>query len=261
MNESLHDIAARMEGVKWIQGGRAFVAICPYHGDTKRSMHVGPSRGFHCYGCLVSGNLSQLSEQLYNPCTMYEVAKKEYKKMVNTYETWQEAEAIYVYTDCNGVPLYRVQKTPSKQYFYQKCTSSGLWQNGIKGVTRVLYRCADLCHENASERVFFVEGEKDAETLWKHRLVATTLPMGAGKRFPMSIYEPLRGRTVIIIPDNDYPGEQHADMVFDDLLIMECDVSILKVDGMGNIAVGAGGDITDWFEMGGTKELLLQGVE
>lgn len=183
------------------------MALCPYHRDVKRSMHVGPSNGFYCYGCHVSGNLHELREQVANPHIYYEACKKEYKmtKAV-TYEN--KADTYYLYTDKEGVPLYRVVRTPDKEFFQQRYTPEG-WQWGVRGVQRVLYRLPDLANAAEGTRVYFVEGEKDADTLWKHQLVGTTLPMGAGKRFNLEIYEPLKGKRVVLIPDNDVPGFDH----------------------------------------------------
>ncbi len=61
-----------------------------------------------------------------------------------------------------------------------------------------------------NEPVFIVEGEKDADTLASLGLVATTNPGGAGKwRREYNGY--LASRKVIILPDNDEAGENHAD--------------------------------------------------
>jgi 5S rRNA maturation endonuclease (ribonuclease M5) len=51
-----------------------------------------------------------------------------------------------------------------------------------------------------------VEGEKDVDTLRGHGFVATTNAGGAKAPWLSDFTESLRGREVILIPDNDEPG-------------------------------------------------------
>ena len=60
--------------------------------------------------------------------------------------------------------------------------------------------------------VFVVEGEKDVETARKLNIVATCNAGGANKwRTEHAAY--LQGADVIVVPDNDDAGLQHAESV------------------------------------------------
>jgi hypothetical protein len=63
----------------------------------------------------------------------------------------------------------------------------------------------------------FVEGEKDVDHLMGLGLVATTSPMGAGK-WRDHYSESLRGKAVVLIPDNDQPGRDHMNKVAEGLV-------------------------------------------
>ena len=57
--------------------------------------------------------------------------------------------------------------------------------------------------------MFYPRGEKDVDNLVQLGLTATTNPMGAGK-WQESYSEILKGANVVILPDNDEPGRNHA---------------------------------------------------
>lgn len=70
----------------------------------------------------------------------------------------------------------------------------------------------------------------------------------------------LNKRTVIILPDNDDPGEVLAEQVFNDCRRRGCTVSILRLPGL----VNEGDDVYDWFKIDGNdadklKELAEEG--
>lgn len=60
--------------------------------------------------------------------------------------------------------------------------------------------------------VFVVEGERDVETLEGLGLIATTNSGGAGK-WPPDHAAHFDGKRVVIIPDADKPGQEHAEAV------------------------------------------------
>jgi hypothetical protein len=125
----------------------------------------------------------------------------------------ERATAIYLYHDENGELLYRVLRSPSKQF--RQCrpdpsTKSG-WRWNLNGVRRVLYRLPDLqATKGSGSTVFVCEGEKDVEALVARGLFATCNPMGAGK-LRSEYAEQLRGvARVVIVADKDEPGLEHA---------------------------------------------------
>lgn len=93
-----------------------------------------------------------------------------------------ENKIPYLYTDEKGNPLYRqirVQKGTEKS-FYSERYENGQWIKGLKETKRVLYNLSSVMQGiRSAKKIYFVEGEKDVETLKEKGLVATTI---AGRR-------------------------------------------------------------------------------
>jgi hypothetical protein len=189
----------------------------------------------------------------------------------------------YLYTDEAGVPISRVRRgldhfedgTTRKtfaQWRYAKGVPDpsplptgyrrdGDWVTGqgvLNGMRRVLFNLPEIV-ANPSGTVFIVEGEKDVQTLARLGLLATTKAEGviksvAGKdaeRWLPVFADTLRGRQVVILPDNDEPGHRHARIIAA-TLSGECpDIRIVYLAGLP-----AGGDVTDWVTSGGTADSL-----
>ena len=82
-----------------------------------------------------------------------------------------------------------------------------------KGVPPLIYRLPEVGEAITSDRTVFVtEGEKDANRLTGHGLTATCNPGGAGKWKPEHSFY-LHGADVVILPDNDAKGREHAQEV------------------------------------------------
>jgi len=97
-----------------------------------------------------------------------------------------------------------------------------------------------------ADTVYLPEGEKDVHTLEHWGLVASCNPGGAGKWRPeYSGY--FAGKHILILPDNDEPGQQHAAAVAEALLNVAASVRILELPGLPSK-----GDVTDWRDAGGT---------
>ncbi len=165
--------------------------------------------------------------------------------------------ATYDYFDERGVLLFQtVRYEPGfegekKTFRQRRPHGKGRWIDSLGNVRRVLYRLPELVSGD-SRPVFVVEGEKDADNLQALGLVATTNPMGAGRWQP-AYSEFLRGKNVIILPDNDDVGRRHAEAVARSLAGIAASIAVVKLPDLP-----PKGDVTDWLEAGGTKEALLQ---
>src|SRR6516162_539896 len=98
--------------------------------------------------------------------------------------------------------------------------------------------------------VVIVEGEAKADLLWSWNVPATCNAMGAGK-WRSEHSEFLRGTDVVILPDNDEPGRNHADLVATSLQGIAKSVRVLELLGLA-----PKGDVIDWAKHGGTVEQL-----
>jgi hypothetical protein len=119
--------------------------------------------------------------------------------------------AIYTYTDAAGAPELRVQRYEPKTFRVQRY-EDGEWLWGRGKAPYRLYRLPRVLEAvHAGDRVWLVEGEKDADALaQRFGVAATTTPGGAGKTWRAEYTEALRGAYVTIVADRDDAGRKHA---------------------------------------------------
>ena len=158
----------------------------------------------------------------------------------------------YDYTDEQGEVLYQVCRAMPKTFFQRRPDGNGGWIKNLDGVRRVLYRFPEVVAADESATVFVCEGEKDVDALRALGLVATTNSGGAGK-WRSEYNEALKGRHVVILPDNDQPGREHAEQVVKFLSGIAASVRIVKLPGLSEK-----GDVSDWLKNGGTVEQLQE---
>lgn len=219
------ELLDRLEGVK--RQGRGWVARCPAHEDAHASLSIADAGDNLLVKCHAGCEFAAIMAAIPAP-------EKPMRIM----------DALYAYHDADGTHLYDVLRFRPKDFRHR--AADGTWS--MTGVKRVPYRLPDLV---ASKRgVVIVEGEKDVDRLASLGIVATTNPGGAGKWRP-EFAEYLRGRRVVIVPDNDDPGRAHADDVARSLEDI-ADVRLLE------LPVPPKGDLSDWLDGGGTVELLRE---
>ena len=158
-----------------------------------------------------------------------------------------EEVAWYPYTDEAGVLLYEVVRFAFPKTFRPRLPD-GTW--GLpESVRRVLFRLPEvIAGVEANRPILIVEGEKDADELARRGFVGTTCPGGAGKgKWKSEFSEILRGARVVILPDNDEPGREHGQTIAQALQGIASEVRVLDLPDLP-----AKGDVSDWFEGGGT---------
>ncbi len=163
--------------------------------------------------------------------------------------------AEYDYRDEAGNVLFqsvRLEPGPKgkkKSFFQRRPGPNGDWINDLKGVRVVPYRLPELLAE-PTRPVFVVEGEKDVESLARIGVLATTNAGGAGN-WTAQHAEFLKGRRVIILPDNDETGVNHSQQVAQSLHGIAQSVRVVVLPNLPEK-----GDVSDWLAAGGTKEEL-----
>jgi hypothetical protein len=126
------------------------------------------------------------------------------------------------------------------------------WESSTGGNADVgLYR-GDLLVEKSPEPIFIVEGEKAVDALVDEGLIATTNPGGASESDLERYAHHFRRSTVFILPDNDTPGEHHAQAWLDAVSGTAAKAWIVRLPGLP-----MKGDVVDWLAAGGTGEKLL----
>ena len=221
--EKFEVTATKREGKEWL-------ALCPNHDDHHESLRISEEkRCYHCLPCGFSGPFYNSTYQYTNP----------HRKIVATYD----------YRDEQGKLLFQLVRYSPKAFSQRRPDRKGGWIWNLNGVRRVLYKLPELIR--APDPVFIVEGEKDVDNLWKWGLTATTCPMGAGKwREEYNKY--LKGREVILIPDNHKEGWEHAEKIGIQLSGEAKGIKWLELPGLKMKE-----DVSDWKQRGGIKEEFL----
>ena len=257
---------------------------CPAHDDEHPSLSVSENNGkilVKCHaGCSQDQVISALKEKELWPSGNGNRRTKGKKELV----------ATYGYKDAAGILLFEVckfrnpdgSKTFSQRRLipgggsilgirageYQCFDNSATWYPvGRKGpgpmaavknfvaVQLVPYRLPELLAADPAVPVHLGEGEKDVDRLRALGLTATCNPMGAGKWRP-EYNSHLQGRAVVILPDKDDAGRDHAQKVARSLHGIAASVKIVELPDLP-----AKGDVSDWLDAGGTVEYLQVLVE
>ena len=167
--------------------------------------------------------------------------------------------ATYDYLDAEGEARLRVTRHDPKTFRQWRPVGKGGWRLGAPRDPQHLflpYRSPDVLEAiSAGQPVFVVEGEKDANNGTELGIVATCNAGGAGKWKPQHAAY-LKGGDVIVVPDNDSAGRDHAEMVARTLDGIAVRVRLLVLPGLP-----PKGDLSNWIEAGGTAEQLWALVE
>ena len=244
-----HDVLSRLKGVMPGRNGHDWSALCPAHEDGKRSLSVSATEdGTVLLKCHGGCNAKAVVEAI--GLTMADL-------FPNTGPRTTSGTIVktYDYVDEAGNLLYQAVRFEPKNFRQRRPDGKGGWVWNLEGVRRVLYRLPVLATAPTEEAVFIVEGEKDADRLAEESILATTCAMGAGKWRP-EYNEVLTGRPVVILPDNDQSGREHAAQVARSLRGVAASVKVVELPGLP-----AKGDVSDWLENGGTASKLWELVE
>lgn len=163
-----------------------------------------------------------------------------------TRQTQQEVH--YPYCDAAGNLVFEVVRKVPKDFRQRRPDPGqpGRWLWNLKGIERIPYRLSELLAAPVDSLVFVVEGEKDADRLASLGLVATCNAGGAGK-WRKEYSQHLQGRAVVILPDNDEAGHDHAADVAKKLAGIAASVRIIELPGLPEK-----GDVSDWLDAGNT---------
>ncbi len=234
------DILAKLREVTRTSSG--WTASCPAHDDDRPSLSVAVGDDgralVHCFaGCETDAVLKAVD------MTFKDLAPG------------RREVAAYPYHDEHGRLVYEIVRCEPKEFRMRRPDGQGGWIWSLKGIQRVMYRFPDL---HGYTRVYFVEGEKDANALVALGLPATTTAGGVtGWRDKYADQLVAAGvEEVIVLPDNDDPGREYATKVAAALRSRGITVGIVALPGLP-----AGGDVSDWLAAGGDRLKLKQLAE
>jgi hypothetical protein len=173
----------------------------------------------------------------------------------------KDVVTIYPYHDEQDALLYEVVRKIGHKFLQRRPNGNGGWTWKLGDVRRVLYKLPELLVAQADSIVFVCEGEKDVDALRALGLVATTNPGGAVEhkdktrpyrgKWRNEYSDFLRDRHVVILPDNDDPGRDHAQDVARKVHEFAASVRILELPDLPEK-----GDVSDWLANGGTADEL-----
>lgn len=244
-------------------GEKQWKACCPAHDDSRASLAI--SRGedqralVHCYaGCDPSAVVAAIGLEMRDLMVPRESAASFSGKAVasDNGKKRGDFDVAYDYRSADGLLLYQAVRYRDPKGFSQRVPKpGGGWEYKLNGVPRVLYRLAELREADPTATVYVAEGEKDVDRLRSLGLVATTNVAGAGK-WRDEYSEELCDRSVVILPDNDEPGRNHAQKVAASLSGKAASIKVIEPPGLRDK-----GDISDWLNAGETVKELQRLVD
>ena len=230
---------------------RSVLAHCPVranhsHGDTRPSLSINESNGkvlYHCHrGCSqeqVSAAIRELDNTPLHPVISTPSVR------VNT--KW-EFVCAYPYLDRTGVLVAehgRFNTGTGKAFAWR--IPGHTWREGLLGQPIQSLPLYGLPDALLAETVYLVEGEKAADACRDNGLVAVCLGGGASQTAFGVALDPLKGKRLIIWPDNDDPGKVFAERISSLFTRAEWVIPPLPPKA----------DAYDYFLEGGTVEGLL----
>lgn len=237
-NLKLNDILPLLKNVR--PGGNGYTSRCPAHNDNKNSLS------------LAAGENGKLLLKCHAGCSFEQIfAALNLSQNDNGHKPPKQIEAIYDYTDESGKLLYQNVRFAGKDFRQKRFDTSGREVWNLNGVRRVPYQLPKLLTLPANQPFVLAEGEKDADTLTKHGLIATS-----HKNWRPEFNYLLEGKSVVIFQDHDKAGVEFAEkaayLMFRDaevIKIVDCFVDERLPDKHGK-------DVSDYLKTHSFEELL-----
>lgn len=270
---------------------------CVFHNDKTPSLRLsdkGNRAIYHCFGCGEQGDIINFickMENLDNTTALrkaYDILGRELKyntisnnkvesfksfiktnqsTIIKNKETYN-LEEIYIYFDEDKRPLYckiKYKNSFGKKHFMTKSLieiDRGYKYGEHKDFEqckKVLYNLVEIKKAiSKDDWIFFVEGEKDVETLRKINLHATTIYT---KKWQNSYGEDLKNAKIVFIGDSGRSGQEFKNFIVEKLKKGCKGLKIIDLPGIEKIDNGKNKDVTDWLESGKTTKELLQVVK
>lgn len=226
------------------KAGDGWMAKCPAHDDSKSSLKIDIGQdGKFLLKCFAGCEIDRILSAAH--LTMADLFPE---KSANTKAS---ITATYKYYDEGGQHLFDVCRFHPKDFRQRR--ADGKWK--MAGVRRVVYHLDKLQGETT---VYIPEGEKDVDRLWSLGLTATCNVGGAGK-WTHDYTDQLKAaavQQVVVFPDNDEPGRQHAEAI-----ARSCHAAGFKVKIVALPDLPKKGDVSDWLDGGHTKDDLASIVK
>ena len=200
--------------------------ICPSHNDEEASLTISKGKKgtvVHCHaGCEtadVLGAAGLSMKDLFDDDPIQNNGER-WRAYVEGREK-RQIEDVYEYVDLNGNYAFTRIRLSGKKFIYG-IMDGDRFNYGLKGKSRKSIP-AVFCESlkglqktiEDGGRVFYCEGEKDVKTVNSHGLTGVTC--GASGDWVSGCAALFNGADVVILQDNDKPGEKSAKAIEKDL--------------------------------------------
>jgi hypothetical protein len=258
-NTRAYDIQAfyekALDSFKLDSSGKQAKALCPFHDDRNPSLSINLETGvWHCFGCKEKGSIEKFYMKKYG--VNYQTARNKFSEITGSKNQHTRERTIvetYDYIDEEGKVLFQTVRYEPKDFRQRRPDGKGGWIWNLDSVRLIPYNLPDLVDAKKKKimrdgkilcvlhpKVYIVEGEKDADTLKELGFTATCNPMGAGK-WKKEYNKYFKEIEVVIIPDNDDAGKNHAENIASNLKGIAKSVKIIELPNLPEK-----GDVSDW---------------
>ena len=188
--------------------------------------------------------------------TAKEAAEAVLRRLRGDDPAWRITET-YTYCDTMGREVIQVLRfdKPGQKTYRPVHRDGGRWRDGDPKGLLPLYRLPELAEANP---IYVCEGEKAVDAAEAIGLVATTSAHGSNSA-KKTDWNPLAGKEVVVLPDNDAPGNKYATEVRRILGDLSPPAKVKVIDLPD---LPAHGDIVEYVELhGGSAEETRSAVE
>jgi len=228
--------------------GNSYLGLCPAHEDRNPSLSLTLADNkilLNCHaGCSFDGIVSAVGMNQSQFFVHSDNSKTPKKKEVCRYR----------YENKGGKHAFEVVRFAPKDFRPQR--PDGKWS--LAGVEREPYRLPELMRGvKDSKHIMLMEGEKDVDRAMDMGFVATTFVGGAGK-WREEYLEHFGGADVVLIPDNDTPGQNGMAEIATKLHGTAARIRMLELPGLGPRKEKHGKDFSDWIELEGNTKTTVE---
>jgi 5S rRNA maturation endonuclease (ribonuclease M5) len=241
IGESVAEVAQKLAhpyGKQPKKTATGFMTNCPVHKDENASLSIAEKNGKVLAKCQAG-------------CTQQSVFDAIRPYFSSTTRTDKRITATYRYRESDGTLLFEKLRYEPKEFRQRRPDQAGKYIYSLDGIdTTILYRLPEVCQAIVDgETIYIVEGEKDVDNLAHIGLVATTNNGGAGKWKVAHTQQLIGAAALVILPDNDSAGKDHAKSIASTLNHAGIEHKIIELPNLP-----PKGDVSDWLAMGGTRE-------
>lgn len=164
---------------------------------------------------------------------------------------YYSASRLIIAQVCRYEPDGTRESKTFRTYSFEMIDGIPRWKGKMPD-PRPLYRLPEIAQANT---IILTEGEAKADALAVLGFAATSI-MGGANAVAKTDWTPLKGKPVVIWPDNDQPGQDFARDVTAMLMSLGCKVSIVQIPA-GKVVSW---DVVDCIAEGGDPAALIAGA-